>query len=276
MNNKRLLLIEDDYDVAEMLLMYFRSHNYDVLHADTGLDGIELARSKFPNLILLDVMLPHMDGYDVCIHLRNHALTKYIPILFLTQRDAQANKVRGLELGADDYITKPFDIDELRLRVQRAIVRATRENLHEPRTGLPTGPMIEEEFNRKQSSLAAFTELIYSVEGFRAYHDVYGFVAANDVIGYAGKLVQTVVGEMGTPNDFVGILDDRLVVLTHAADVDRLDNTIKTKFAEEVRAFYNYFDIERGGLMLDEGTKQERVVPLMTFTSERRSPANTG
>ncbi|HEX2621674.1 MAG TPA: response regulator transcription factor, partial [Phototrophicaceae bacterium] len=141
MNNSRLLLIEDDHDVAEMLIMYFTSHNYDVLHADGGLAGIEIARTKFPALILLDVMLPYMDGYDVCRQLRQTSMTKYIPILFLTQRDERAAKVKGLELGADDYITKPFDIDELRLRVQGSIRRATRENLHEARTGLPTGPL---------------------------------------------------------------------------------------------------------------------------------------
>ena len=111
MNNSRLLLIEDDHDVAEMLIMYFASHNYEVLHADSGLAGIDIARTKFPALILLDVMLPYMDGYDVCRHLRQTSMTKYIPILFLTQRDERTAKVKGLELGADDYITKPFDID---------------------------------------------------------------------------------------------------------------------------------------------------------------------
>ena len=126
MKNNRLLLIEDDHDVAEMLIMYFSSHKYEVLHADTGVEGIEIARSKFPALILLDVMLPFMDGYDVCIRLRQTPMTKFIPILFLTQRDERAAKVKGLELGADDYITKPFDVDELRLRVQGSIRRATR------------------------------------------------------------------------------------------------------------------------------------------------------
>ncbi|MBK8029308.1 MAG: response regulator [Chloroflexi bacterium] len=122
---KRLLLIEDDHDVADMLIMYFGVHQYEVLHADSGEQGVELARSRFPNLILLDVMLPDFDGYDVCQRLRATSFTRYMPIIFLTQRDERANKVKGLSLGADDYITKPFDIDELRLRVQTSIARAT-------------------------------------------------------------------------------------------------------------------------------------------------------
>src|SRR3954467_12935237 len=103
MSEKRLLGIEDDVDVAEMLVVYFTSQNYEVLNATSGAEGIAMARAKFPNLILLDIMLPDMDGFDVCRSLRTTTLTKYIPITFLTQRDARADKVAGLQLGADDY-----------------------------------------------------------------------------------------------------------------------------------------------------------------------------
>ena len=106
---KRLLIVEDDFDVAELLILYFKGE-YDVVHAPNGRQGIEMARLSMPHLILLDVMLPDIDGYDVCYNLRQVALTRYIPIIFLTQRDERASKVMGLSLGADDYITKPFDI----------------------------------------------------------------------------------------------------------------------------------------------------------------------
>jgi PleD family two-component response regulator len=271
MTNRRLLLIEDDYDVAEMLLMYFHSHDYDVIHADMGMAGIELARTKFPTLILLDVMLPDMDGYDVCVRLRQTVMTKYIPILFLTQRDERASKVRGLELGADDYITKPFDVDELRLRVQASIRRATGDSLHEPRTGLPTGVMVEDEFSRKSRTKDAFTGLIYTIEGFAAYRDVYGFVAANEVISHAGKTIQALLGELGTANDFVGIVEDDFIVLTHSYDVYRLDQAIKDRFVQEVRAFYSFVDADRGSLLINAGQHDEMAAPLMHFVSEQRS-----
>jgi DNA-binding response OmpR family regulator len=205
MANKRLLIIEDDFDVAEMLTMYFQSHEYDVVHAEDGMVGVELARTRFPNLILLDVMLPHMDGYDVCVKLRQTSLTRYIPILFLTQRDERSSKVKGLELGADDYITKPFDIDELRLRVQGAIRRATSESLHEPRTGLPTGPLVNEEITRRQQKNETYTQLRFNVDGYQGFNEVYGFVAAKEVLAFTGKLIQDVVSQAGTQNDFVGI-----------------------------------------------------------------------
>jgi len=273
MANHRLLLIEDDYDVAEMLLMYFATHGYDVMHADTGLAGIEMARTKFPSLILLDVMLPYMDGYDVCLRLRQTSLTKYIPILFLTQKDERASKVRGLELGADDYITKPFDIDELRLRVQGSIRRATRENLHEPRTGLPTGPMVEEELAHRQVSQAL---LVFSLQDFNAYNEVYGFVAGNQVMTHAARTIQMVISEQGTANDFVGIHNDDFIVLTHNPNPLALANSIMKKFNNEVLAFYSFLDVEQRGLRVSDGMGGERLAPLMQMTVEKRVNAGVG
>jgi DNA-binding response OmpR family regulator len=272
MANKRLLIIEDDFDVAEMLTMYFQSHEYDVIHAEDGRVGIELARTRFPNLILLDVMLPHMDGYDVCVKLRQTSLTRYIPILFLTQRDERSSKVKGLELGADDYITKPFDIDELRLRVQGAIRRATNESLHEARTGLPTGPLVNDEINRRQQKNIPYTELRYSVNGFQGFNEVYGFVAAKEVMAFAGTLIQEVISREGTQDDFVGIVSDEFVLLTHAKDVDKVDTEIKKKFATNSKTFYTFADAERGGLLLHAGTETETLVPLMTLESQRLQP----
>jgi DNA-binding response OmpR family regulator len=267
MANKRLLLIEDDYDVAEMLLLYFKSHDYEVIHADNGTDGVEIARTQFPNLILLDVMLPDMDGYDVCVKLRRSAMTKYIPTLFLTQRDERASKVRGLELGADDYITKPFDIDELRLRVQGSIHRATRENLHETRTGLPTGTMVDEEQASKEANGKTFSKLVFSISGFSAYNDKYGFVAGNDVLGYAGNIIHKAVSQLGTPDDFLGVTEDDFVVLTHATDVKSLETTVMNQFNQDVKAFYAFTDVEAGGIMMDENTPNAKIVPFMTMTS---------
>ncbi|MDZ4669926.1 MAG: response regulator [Phototrophicales bacterium] len=267
MANKRLLLIEDDYDVAEMLLLYFKSHDYEVIHADNGTDGVEIARTQFPNLILLDVMLPDMDGYDVCVKLRRSAMTKYIPTLFLTQRDERASKVRGLELGADDYITKPFDIDELRLRVQGSIHRATRENLHETRTGLPTGTMVDEEQATKEANGKNFSKVVFGISGFSAYNDKYGFVAGNDVLGYAGNIIHKVVSQLGTPDDFLGVTEDDFVVLTHTTDVKSLETTVMSQFNQDVKAFYAFTDVEAGGIMMDENTPNAKIVPFMTMTS---------
>jgi len=269
MTKHRLLLIEDDFDVAEMLLMYFQSINYEVLHSDTGTEGIELARTKFPHLILLDVMLPDMDGYEICLHLRKMSLTKYIPTLFLTQRDERADKVKGLELGADDYITKPFDIDELRLRVVGAIRRATRENLNEPRTGLPTGSLIEEE---RQKHGNAYSELVFKLHGFDAYTDVYSFMAASEALHHAGKTIRDVLSELGENDAFVGITNNDFVVFVKRADTTVVETKITERFNEQVKAFYSFADAAQGGLILNKDADDEAFVPMMSLTTGEPQP----
>ena len=266
-NNPRILVIEDDYDVAEMLLMYFGAHQYEIFHAEDGPQGIEMARTHFPKLILLDVMLPTMDGYDVCRRLRQMSLTKYIPIIFLTQRDERADRVRGLELGADDYITKPFDVDELRLRVKGSLRRANRTSLHEGRTGLPTGPLVQEEIRRREQEKDVFVELRLGVEGFEAYRDVYGFMAADDAFGFAARCIQEIVSAEGTPYDFVGVSENHFIVLTHVEEAKALEAHIKSHFEESIKAFYSFVDVEQGGVTLNPGTEEARTAPLMTFQS---------
>uniref|UniRef100_UPI002C1AF2BA response regulator transcription factor n=1 Tax=Aggregatilinea sp. TaxID=2806333 RepID=UPI002C1AF2BA len=265
MAKKRLLIIEDDIDVQEMLTVYFESQDYEVIHASEGAEGIALSRSKFPNLILLDVMLPDMDGFDVCRVLRTTTLTKYIPITFLTQRDARADKVAGLELGADDYVTKPFDMEELRLRVQSSIRRATRDHLHEPRTGLPTGPMIRAELSRL-SGQPGWHFLDAEIEGFKALREAYSFMATDAALELAVQIITEVVGQMGTPDDFVGTPEEaRFVLFTHAADVDEFTSTLRTRFAERSKTLYNFMDAERGYVLLNEGTPEERREPLVSL-----------
>jgi DNA-binding response OmpR family regulator len=269
--SKRILVIEDDFDVAEMLLMYFKSHEFEIFHAEDGNVGIEMARTHFPNVILLDVMLPYMDGYEICLKLRQKSLTKYIPIIFLTQRDDRADRVKGLELGADDYITKPFDVDELRLRVNGSIRRATRSSLHEARTGLPTGPMVDDELAQREADDAKSAELRLGINGYTAYSDVYGFIAADEAFGFAGRCIQEVISTEGTPLDFVGVVENHFIILTHAEQSALIEQQIKDKFAEGVKAFYNFMDVDRGGVILEPGTPQEKVAPLMHFESLKAS-----
>ena len=265
MNRKRLLVIEDDHDVAEMLLLYFAAFQYEIVHAETGRAGIELARGRFPNLILLDVMLPDMDGYEVCQAIRQTSFTRYIPIIFLTQRDERANKVKGLALGADDYVTKPFDIEELKLRVQSAIGRATRESLHEARSGLPTGPLVNEEIERRKRMDVPYKQLTLTLENFKPFSEVYGFMAADDAFGFAARSIQEVISKSGTPDDFVGVVEDHFVVLTHVAEPDPMIKAIQTAFTDGVKTFYTFQDAEKGSLTLSNGKTdiKEQTIPLM-------------
>ena len=263
MAETRLLLIEDDYDLAEMLVMYFTSKDYEVFHADSGETGIEMARSKYPQVILLDVMMPDIDGYEACRRLRQASLTRYIPIIFLTQRDERANKVKGLELGADDYVTKPFDVDELRLRIQSVIRRATQESLHEHRTGLPTAALVEEELERREKAEIKYTDLRFVVKGFKAYCDLYGFLAGNEVFAFTARAIREAVSTHGTADDFIGLLGDEFVILTGTDSATAVREDILKRFNQGINTFYAFNDVERGKLLLNPGTAQEKQAPLM-------------
>lgn len=263
MPETRLLIVEDDYDLAEMLEMYFTSQNYKVFHADSGEAGIEIARREYPQVILLDVMMPDIDGYETCRRLRQTSLTRYIPIIFLTQRDERANKVKGLELGADDYVTKPFDVDELRLRIQSVIRRATQESLHEHRTGLPTAALVEEELERREKVGTDYADLRFVVNGFKSYCDLYGFLAGNEVFGFTARAIRQAVAEHGTADDFIGLLGDEFVVMSATTSADALRDNILKRFKDGINAFYAFNDVERGALLLNAGTPQEKQAPLM-------------
>jgi len=151
MKKHRLLIVEDDFDIAKMLQIYFNSLGYEIFLAPRGSEALGKTRQNMPHLIILDIMLPDIDGYEVCRCLRTQPRTSRIPIIFLTHKDERSDKIQGLELGADDYVTKPFDIEELRLRVKNAIARSERENLTEPCTNLPTGRLIEDQLRQNYS-----------------------------------------------------------------------------------------------------------------------------
>ena len=136
MGKPRLLVVEDDVDIANMLKIYFSGMDFEVDLAHRGADALEKTKHVLPHLIVLDIMLPDIDGYEVCRHLRTSTRTSHIPVIFLTQKDERSDRLQGLELGADDYITKPFDIEELKLRVQGAIRRSEREKSHRSAFGI--------------------------------------------------------------------------------------------------------------------------------------------
>lgn len=122
MTAQTILIVEDEADIRELLAFNLRREDYATLEADDGRKGLELARAKRPDLILLDVMLPGMDGFTVCKELERAPETAGLPVIMLTARGEEVDRIVGLELGADDYVVKPFSIRELILRI-RAILR---------------------------------------------------------------------------------------------------------------------------------------------------------
>ncbi len=265
MGKARILIVEDDADIAELLRAYFTALDYEVQTAARGQEALERTRQQLPHLIILDIILPDIDGYEVCRRLRTNLRTSHIPIIFLTQRDERSDRIAGLELGADDYITKPFDIEELRLRVQNAIRRAERESLNNPVTGLPSGRLIEDQL-RALLRRPDWGLLYIGINGLDAFREVYGFVAGDEVLRWTAMLIGEVVDELGTPQDFIGhVGGDDFVVITTAQRAEPIAQALRQRFAEGVGTHYAFPDRERGYLVLTDREGNEKHVPLMSL-----------
>jgi len=132
MADEKILIIEDDQDIVEMLEYNLREEGYDTFSALNGKDGVALAKKEQPNLIILDIMLPILDGFEVCRMLKSDEIAAQIPVIILSAKSQETDKIVGLELGADDYMTKPFSPRELIARI-RAILRRGKEQRSERR-----------------------------------------------------------------------------------------------------------------------------------------------
>jgi len=272
MTKARILVVEDDHDISNMLSIYFKSQDYEVDIAGRGEEALEKTRQSLPRLIVLDIMLPDIDGYEVCRRLRTNTRTSHIPVIFLTQKDERSDKIQGLELGADDYITKPFDIEELKLRVQNAISRAEREALTDPRSGLPSGRLIEDQL-RQTIRLEDWAYLDIRINHFEPFKDLYGFVAGDDLLRFSSMLLGEVVDEHGSDDDFIGHPGgESFVVISSEASAERIAQAFKQRFAEQVLSHYSFTDREQGFVAITDDSGGKGQAALMDLSIGIVSP----
>ena len=262
MSDGRILIVEDDFDISNMLRIFFTGQGYNVEVAARGNDALEMCRQQVPDLVVLDIMLPDMDGYAVCKSMRTTTRTSHIPIIFLTQKDERSDKIAGLELGADDYITKPFDIEELKLRVGTAIRNHQRLNMTNPTSGLPSSRLIEDQL-RSLMRMQDWSLLLIGIDHSKAFNDVYGFIAGAEVIRNTTLILNAAVDEYGTLDDFIGhASDDSFVLVTMGKDMKGLIEALRSRFQESIMNHYNFMDREQGFIELPGGEQ----VSLMSLS----------
>ncbi len=202
-----LLIVEDDVDVAEMLTAYFRAQGYEVQAVNWGEDAVQTCRTTHPDLVILDIRLPDIDGFEVARRLRSNQRTLDIPIIFLTEMRERSDRMQGLELGADDYITKPFDIQELRLRVRNSLRWSSESPLTNAVTGLPEGQLVDERLRECLQS-QEWAALVVSIANLAEFREAYGFVASDDVLRAVSLMIHNAMRGLGGASDFIGQLGD--------------------------------------------------------------------
>lgn len=234
----KILIVEDDLDVADMLNAYFRVQNYEVFTVNWGEDGVRAATTARPDLVILDIRLPDIDGYEVARRLRSDRKTNTIPIIFLTEKRDRADRLHGLELGADDYITKPFDVQELRLRVRNALRRATQDTITNPVTSLPEGPLVDERLG-EAAQRNSQTILVVSLDGLDAFREHYGFVASDDVLRAVSLMIQNVMRDAAGSADFLGhISPTDFILLLDPENASPAEERIRTRLEQSLDYFY--------------------------------------
>ncbi len=241
----KILIVEDDLDVAEMLNAYFRVQGYEVYTVNWGEDGVRSCQTVHPDLVILDIRLPDIDGYEVARRLRADRRTQDVPIIFLTEKRERSDRLQGLELGADDYITKPFDVQELRLRVRNALKRISQASLTNPISGLPEGALVDERLNEMLQS-ENWAVLMVSLENMEPFREAYGFVASDDVLRAVSVMILNTLREMGNPDDFLGHLSTTdFVLIVPPANLATLQERLRTRLEQSLDYFYPIKDRER-------------------------------
>lgn len=259
MDKPQLLIVEDDLDLSDMVSSYFRVQNYDVVTAAWGEEALKLAEEHPLDLIMLDIRLPDIDGFELCRQLRENRKTQDVPIIFLTEKRDRVDKLQGLELGVVDYITKPFDIQELRLRVRNAIQRAQTTGAINPVTELPEGSLVNEKLSALLTSEEPWGVLQFSIESMTDFRALYGFVAADDVLRAVTLMVKNAVHQHGEEDDFIGHRgSDKFLIITNADAVEDIQDRIARRIRQSREYFYPLRDRERAQKAMEE--KHLRIV----------------
>jgi CheY-like chemotaxis protein len=243
--NNRIFVVEDDAELADMLCAFFSAQGYEIEATTWGEEALRLIPKRLPGVVLLDIRLPDIDGYKVCRNLRAARRTEHLPVIFLTDKREKKDRLAGLELGAVDYITKPFDVHELHLRVRNALRRAGRTSLINPITGLPEQALVREQLESILTQ-ERWGIVFISLAGLDGFRDNYGFVAADDVVRALSLMIANTIQENNAGDAFVGhAAPEEFVVLTDDAHCSRLAQHCRRRLGASMPYFYPVADRER-------------------------------
>jgi PleD family two-component response regulator len=252
---------------TEPLREHFENGDYKVLVANSQEEALALTRREMPRSVIIDVDCPGLDINKLADEIRNSARTRHIHITLLMQRGERTDKLGALTVGADEFMTKPVDVEELGLRIRNALRRAAFDNLANPTTGLPGPRLIEEQLRlllRRQDD--AWAMLRINIRHFGPFSDLYGFLASEEVLRFAAHLFGEALDSLSTADDFLGHSSaDNFILITTAEKAPALIQDLTTKFAEEVKAHYSFKERERGTIIIQLADGTETEIPLMTL-----------
>jgi len=261
-------VVDDDALLRGVIAKVLKKADYLVLEAPDGPSALEITVQEHPDIILLDVMMAGMSGYEVVQQIRSIPLMSSIPIILLTALNETGDKIRGITLGADDYITKPFNAQELLARLEMHLRRSWRDVQSNPLTSLPGNRAIELALRQRIAKGGPLVVCYIDVDDFKPFNDKYGFLIGDDVLLALSQCVLDAVTRWGDVHeDFVGHEGgDDFVVLTIPERAEKIAQDIIACFDEQVPAFYNDEDRARGYMIGKDRRGNVVAIPIVSVS----------
>jgi diguanylate cyclase (GGDEF)-like protein len=263
----KILVADDEPHIRRILQFLLEQEGYEVVCAVDGPTALAMARSEQPDLLLLDVMMPHLDGFAVLEELRRDHRTQRLPVIMLTARDESPTRVRGLRGGANDYVSKPFDHEELLARTASMLRTFRMQREANPLTGLPGNPAIERELQRRLDADEDFAVMYLDIDRFKSFNDHYGYARGDRAIVQLAQTLGEATDAVGDPGDFVGhVGGDDFLVVCDLAHAESLADEIVRRFEAAVADLHDAEDLARGFLVTRTRTGETVEAPLITLT----------
>ncbi len=275
----KILVVDDSPSMREAVAKTL-ADDHEIILAENGLQALEQV-AKHPDLlcIIMDLMMPHLDGLKTTHILKANFTTYHLPIIILTSQVAVEDMVLAVEMGADDYMKKPFDPIELKARVLMNLRRASRDQNSNPLTKLPGNVIINRIImNRLSAPLAV---LYADLDNFKAYNDKYGFNMGDKIILYTAETLAFAVKNKGNPSDFLGhVGGDDFIIASTPDKAEQIAQAICTAFDKDAPSFYSAEDQARRNIITFDRQGIEREFPLVSIsiaivTNERRELTTT-
>lgn len=267
MLKKKILVIDDSQLYAMKIANVLEPSGFQIIHASNAIDGLRQVREEKPDLLLLDIVMPGMSGFEVCRILRSSESNNMMPIIILTSSGEEDDIVKGLELGADDYIIKPFVDREITIRVKNTLRRLERIRDANPLTGLPGNLEIARDIQSRIEMDQEFSIIYADIDNFKAYNDVYGFANGDSAIKLTADIIRDQVALFNDEPNFIGHVggDDFIVVTTPKID-EQIAAGIITEFDRRIRELYHENDLKRGFISSVNRQGKKTNFPIMTIS----------
>jgi DNA-binding response OmpR family regulator len=266
MMSAKILVADDNRNIRTVVKMDLESLGYLVLEATDGIEALKLIRQHRPDLVVLDVMMPGKDGYEVCFELRNDPEIRSTPVVMLTAKTTKEDKFLGREVGADEYMTKPFDPEELEKVIERILDARRKGEADHPLTGLPMWQAVKNEIARRKERKEEFVVMdgSYETEPFDLFNKKYGTIKADEAIRATADILKEVTARW--PGFYLGHTGDNVFIFIAPPGImEQAREGISLRLAETVPFFYDEADQRDGGITLKQPNEAGRKVSLMKW-----------